>query len=165
MFKWFVYYLLLVLFYALQTTPLFMQILGIKPVLIVALAICVSVFEDIIPASVFSIFTGLLWDISSDKIFGFNALILLVTSVIITLLTIYYIRQRLAMTLVFCGVFMIIQSLLDYLFYYIAWGHGSFTEIYLLKLLPTIIYTLAVTVPIYFLVKSLSGRLAVSNKL
>lgn len=156
--KWITYYLLLVILYSLQTTPRLFELYGIKPVLVVPLVVCVCMFEPIMPSMVFSVFAGLLWDISSDKLFGFNAIIFIVCGVLISLLCIFYLHTKLMNSLLFCTVTMIVQGLLSYTFYFAVWGHENAYIVLLSSILPTIVYTALSVIPIYFLVRYLSNK-------
>lgn len=157
--KWAIYYSLLLVFYVLQTTPHLFEIFSIKPVFIVPLAICVCMFEDVMPSAVFCIISGLLWDISSDKLLGFNAIILLTFGVLISLLCIYYLHTKLFNSLGFCAVVMAVQGGINYLFYFAIWDYSNSYLILLSNILPTIAYTLAVSIPIFYLIRKISNRM------
>ncbi|MEG0895833.1 MAG: hypothetical protein RSE93_08950, partial [Oscillospiraceae bacterium] len=68
---------------SLQTAPNLFSIFDIKPVLIVPLVVCVCMFENIMPSAVFSVIAGLFWDMSSNKLIGFNAIIMLAMGTLI----------------------------------------------------------------------------------
>lgn len=157
--KWILYSLLLIVFYALQTTPLFLQILGIRPILLVGFTVCIAMHEDIIPSAIFGMMAGLLWDISADFLFGFNGLILLVESAAIALLTIYFFRNKILNSLFFCAAVIAIQQLLYFIFYYMIWNMHGALEILLKNILPTCIYTIAITPLFYLLVGFIHKKL------
>ena len=156
--KWALYSVLLLLFYVLQTTPGLFQIFGAKPVLILALAVCVSMYEGVMASAMFSMAAGLLWDISSDKLFGFNGLIFLCCGLMISLLCIYYLRTKLWNSLLFCGVTLVVQGLLDYVFYYAIWNLENTHLILLRVILSNAAYTLAVTPLVFLLVRLIENR-------
>jgi len=157
--KWTLYILLLLLFYALQTTPGLFCILGTKPVLILSLAVCVSMYEGVLSSAMFCMAAGFLWDISSDKVFGFNAVIFLICGLFISLLSIYYLRTKLPNSLLFCGAALLLQGLLDYLFDYALWNLEGASTVLLLRILPTAAYTLAVTPLLFLLVRFIEQKL------
>lgn len=156
--KWVVYSLLLVLFYALQTTPGLFQIFGVKPVWIVALAVSVAMFENVLPSAFFAMTAGLLWDISSGKLFGFNGMVLLICGMFISLLCIYYLHSKLVNSLLFAACAALLQGLLDYLFYYALWGYDGAWISLVQNILPTALYTVAATAPVFLLIRWLSRR-------
>lgn len=157
-FKWGSYSLILFLFYILQTMPGLFELWGVKPVLIMSLAVCISMFEDVLPSAVFGMAAGLLWDISSDKLFGFNGLIFLVISAAVSLLCIYYLRSKLLNSLMFIGAAALCQGFIDYAFYYVLWGYSGVSKILYLHILPTALYTAAVTPLVFLLVRFVASK-------
>ena len=162
--KWVLYSLLLLSCYVLQTTPGLFEIFGKKPVLAAALAVCVSMYEGVLSSAFFSMMAGLLWDISSNRLFGFNGLILLCCGVLISLLCIYYLHTRWLNSLLFCTLAMLVQGLLDYLFYYAIWGYPGVSLILVQNILPTLLYTAAVTPLLFLLVRRIHRKLSVVER-
>lgn len=156
--KWLVYSVLLLLAYTLQTTPELFSIAGIKPVLVLPIAICVCMYEGVLSATIFSMIAGLLWDISSDKLFGFNAIIFIICGMLISLLCIYYLRTKLVNAIFFISVTGLIQMGLDFLFYYAFWGYGDPVIILLQRLLPTVVYTVVISPISFFIIRSIARR-------
>lgn len=156
--KWGIYYLALLIAYTLQTTSHLFEISGIKPVLIVPLLICVCMYEEVVPSFVYAVITGLLWDISSGKLMGFNAIILSVVGMFASLLCIYYLRTKLLNSVLFVITAMMVQGLLDFLFYYALWGLENNQLILTNYILPTVIYTVVVTPIFYFGVRLAASK-------
>ncbi len=156
--KWIIYAVILLVLYILQTTPLLFQILGIKPVLLVPFAVCLSLFESEKAAAAYAIAAGLLWDISSNKLFGFRAILLMCCCISVTLLVMYLMRNKLINGLFFVLCVMLIIELLDYVFFYVIWGYSNHHLILLNYLLPTLIYTVIITIPMYFLVRKIAAK-------
>lgn len=163
--KWVVFSLLLLALYALQTTPGLFEIAHTKPVLIVGLVVCVAMYENVLPSACFAMAAGLLWDISSDKLFGFNGLILLVCGMFISLLCIYYLHTKLLNALIFCAAVMLVQSGLDYLFSYAVWDYPNAWMAYVQRMLPMAAYTVVATLPIFFLVRRVERKLSLTERL
>lgn len=156
--KWGAYSLILLFAYTLQTIPGLFAISSIKPVLILPVAVCICLYEGVLSSSIFSMIAGLLWDISSDKLFGFNAIIFILCGMFISLLCIYYLRTKLVNGILFVTVTALLQMGLDYLFYYAFWGYGDPVSILLYQLLPTVVYTIAITPLPFFLVRGIARR-------
>ncbi len=154
--KWACYYLLLLLLNAIQTTPHLFEIFSIKPALIVSLVVCVCMYESVMPSAVFSMIAGLLWDVSSDKVLGFNGIILIFCGTFISLFCIYYFHTKIINSLGFCAVVMVIQGIFDYLFYFALWQKSGAYIVLISNILPTALYTVIVTVPLFYLVKLIS---------
>lgn len=158
--KWVIFSLLLLLLYALQTTPGLFEILGTKPVLILAFAIAVSMYEGVMSSAMFCMVAGFLWDISSDKVFGFNAVILLCCGLMTSLFCIYYLHTKVLNSLLFSSVTLLLQGGLDYLFDYALWNLEGAWVMLLHNILPTAAYTLVVTPLFYYLVRWIEHKLS-----
>lgn len=164
-FKWGIYSLILFLFYILQTMPGLFSLWGVKPVLVFSLVVTVSMFEDVLPSAIFGTVAGLLWDISSDKLFGFNGLIFLLICMTVSLICIYYLRSKLLNSLMFVAAAAIFQGLIEYVFYYVLWGYADAYKILLLHILPTALYTTAVTPLVFLLVRRTASKFAATERI
>lgn len=149
--KWICYSLAILLLYVVQTALPLIRIFDIGPILIVPAAVVIAMLENEKAAAFTGIAVGFLWDFSSGKLAGFNALILMVCCVIIALLTMYLMQNNLLNAMFFTAVLLLVQGLLDYFFYYLIWSYGSSYLILLRYILPTILYTVAVCPLIYLL--------------
>ncbi len=155
-FKWVCYSLLLLLAYLLQTIPGFLTFFGIKPVFLVAVAVGVSMYENVVSSGIFCGVAGLLWDISSDRLFGFNGLILLLCGVTISILCVYFLHTRMLNAIAFCAATLLFQGVLDYLFCYLIWRYpGAYSVIYR-QILPCAVYTLVVFPLFYLLIRKIA---------
>lgn len=161
--KWSLFSFLLLLFYVLQTTPGLFQIVWSKPIWIVSLTVCVSMYENVMGSAFFAMTAGLLWDISSDKLFGFNGVILLTCGLFISLLCIYYLHTKIVNSMMFCAITMLLQGLLDYLFYYAIWGYDNAWMILVQHILPNVAYTLVITPLVFLLVRRIEEKLSVAS--
>lgn len=154
--KWVSYYLILFIVYSWQTTPNLFEIFNIKPVLIVPLVVAISMYEKVMESACIGMLAGFLWDISSDKLFGFNAIILIVITAFISLICIYYLQTKLINFVAFCVLALFIQGGLDYFFYYKIWGYENSEIIFNNRILPTIIYTTIISPIFFYLIKKIS---------
>lgn len=149
--KWVVYYLILLIMYSWQTTPNLFEFFGIKPVLILPLIVAISMYEKVMESAAIGMFAGFLWDISSDKLFGFNAIILFLIATTVSLICIYYLQTKLFNFVIFCILALAIQGGLDYFFYYKIWQYENSQIIFTNNIFPTIIYTIIIS-PIFFII-------------
>ncbi len=147
--KWAVYIALLFFFFILQTTLPFLGIYEIRPILVVSFIIALSMQEREWYAMAFGLLAGFMWDFSSGKTPGFNAAILMLCCIAVSLATMYFAGNNFLNSMLFCGLTMVLQGLLDYLFYYLVWGYENSHLILLRYILPTALYTTAV-VPLFF---------------
>lgn len=156
--KYIVYFLLLILLYALQTTPRFLEIMGAKPVFVVPFAVCIALFENEMVSAIYGMLAGMLWDMSSNTLFGFNALILLCCCVTVSLFVMYLMRTKLLNALFFVGVIMVVQGLLHYVFYYLIWQYENSYIVLVRHILPSALFTVIMTIPVYFLVRTIATK-------
>lgn len=154
--KWVLYLLLLLVFYTLQTTPGLFQIMGVKPVLIVPFALCVSMFEGELGGAVIGILTGLLWDVSSGRLLGYNGLMMMAFCIVVALLVMYLMRANWLNTVLLCGAVMLVQGLLDFVFYYVMWGYSGVSAILVQVILPTALYTVLISPLMFLLVRKMA---------
>lgn len=156
--KWVIYSLMLYVLLVLQTTPGLFEIKGVKPMLILPLAVFVAVFEGEKGGLFFAIATGILTDLASDKILGFTSIILSVCCIAIALLTIFLVRATLINCCVLCTVTLSIYCLLDYLFYYLIWGYSGTFAILLRHYLPMVVYSAIISPLIFIAVKAVASK-------
>lgn len=151
--KWLSYSLILFLLYILQTTPGFFQIFGIKPVFIIPFAVTVVMFEGEFSGAVFAGIAGLLWDMSSGRLFGFFGFFALLLCCLCGLFVIYLIKQNLVNTIIMSAIILTLLFLLDFYFNFVIWGYEKTYILLLTRILPSIIYS-AVFVPLYYFIVS-----------
>lgn len=156
--KWAIYYLLLLIGYTLQTIPGLFSVMGIRPIIVLPLVICVAMFEEVMPSVIYAVIGGLLWDISSDKLFGFNAIILLACAMLVSLICIYYLRTKLVNSIIFVTITVLLQSFLNYTFYYALWGEANKAGVLIGIILPMALYTVIISPIVYWIVKSVAVR-------
>lgn len=149
--KWVCYSLMILLLYVLQTAFPLIRIFDVGPVLVVPAAVSIAMYENEKAAAFTGMAVGFLWDFSSGKLAGFNALILMACCVVIALLTMYLMQNNTLNVMLFTGIFMVLQGLLDYFFFYLIWGYGSSYLVLVRYIFPTALYTVAVSPLVYFL--------------
>lgn len=149
--KWVCYSLSILLLYVLQTAFPLIRIFDIGPVLIVPAAVTIAMYENEKAAAFTGMAVGFLWDFSSGKLAGFNALIIMSCCVVIALLTMYLMQNNILNVMFFTGILLIFQGLLDFFFFYLIWGYGSSYLVLVRDILPTVLYTVAVSPLVYLL--------------
>ncbi len=151
--QWIAFLLLMFWAYILSTAGS-----GMKPVLLIPLALCIASHSGEIQAMAVGTISGLLMDISSGKLLGYNAIWLVVCCVAVSLLYNYLLRQKLLNILVLTGICVLVQGYLDFVFYYAIWGHDQVFLIYTDVILPSGGLTVLSTVVIYFLIKWIATK-------
>ena len=102
--KWTAYGLLILLFSILQSTPrLIPEICGASPLLLVPLTVCIAMYAGPVGGAAAGIAGGFLWDLYSDRLLGFNALLLLAVGCACGLLVRLLLRNNLLSALLLVG--------------------------------------------------------------
>lgn len=148
--KYVTYSLLMLVLYVIQTDPQLFSISGIKPVLVLPFAISVAMFDRQLAGGLFGLFAGILCDTSSNVLFGFQSILYLVICTAVGLLVVYFMQPSVINSLIFTGCGLGVRLFLEYFFYYVMWGYENSHLILLSRMIPLLLYTLAIT-PFLFL--------------
>lgn len=154
--KWLLYTFLLFLAFILQTTVGCFQVFGVKPIFILPVMVYISMFEGELAGAVVGIIGGLFWDTASDKLLGFNAIIMMVICISAALLVMYLVRVNVWNALLFVFVGALLQGLIDFFFYYLIWNYDYSYLILLKKILPTVLYTTLISPLFFFIIRKIS---------
>ena len=155
--KYVVYSVIMLMLYVAQTTPGFLSIRGIRPILVLPFAVCVAMFDSNLAGGLFGLFAGILCDTSSSLLFGVQAILYLAVCVAVGLLIVYYMQPSLANSLIFVGCGLILRLFLEFFFAFFMWGYDNIHIIVVNHMLPLLLYTLAATIPVFWLVRKLHG--------
>lgn len=139
---WLVYGLSTLLVLLLQSAPRFFPaVFFARPTPLTVFVICVAVLGGARTGATVGVFSGLLWGVFSSRLFGFDALLLLLLGLAAGLLVEWFLRANFftALLLGSCGVFL--HALLEWLFCYVIFGKENLSEILFKVLLPNGIYT------------------------
>ncbi len=147
--RWLCYALLLVLCYVLQTNSSLFHIGGIRPLWLPAACLAVCSYEDAFPSALYGLFAGLLWDLSSNRLVGFYASCMLVTCFVCSCIIQLALRRRVLNVLVMCLACVFIATGIDYLFTFLLFGLPQREHYFVTRLLPTLVYTVAVNAALY----------------
>lgn len=156
--KWALYTLILIAFCLIQFIPDVMDILGIKPVLIVPLVVIAAAFRDELGSVIFAAAAGLIWDTYTSTPFGFNAFVLAIFAAVISLLVLYLVRNNLLNVMAMVLGAMILYELLRWLFFIVLFDSSNAVRSLVWHTVPTIVYTMAVSPFIYLLVAKLERK-------
>ncbi len=130
----------------------------LKPLLLIPLALCISSHTGEIQAMAVGMVCGLLLDISCGKLLGYNAVLLVICCVAVSLLYNYLLRQKLINILMLSAVCVLAQGYFDFLFYHAIWEHENVIMVYTDIILPSNGLTMLFTIPIYYLIKWIAKK-------
>lgn len=151
LFKWTVYTVYLIFAYIIMVSPNLFAIAGIKPLLIIPLVVCISVFEDELSGGIFAIFAGLVWGANDMVLFtGYYSFILYLCCVVCGLLIKYFLKAKLINVIFLCLISTAVYMSTSFFFKYGIWGYDGLSELFIKRYIPSFFYTLAAT-PIYFI--------------
>ena len=154
---WLVYGIGAFLIVLMQNAPNFFPTIAFaRPTPLVLFVVCVAMFEGPRIGAGVGVFSGLLWDLYSIRVFGFTALQMLFISVIVALLVQWLLRTNFlsGMLLCFCGV--LAQMLVEWFFRYVLFMHEEMLTILISVYLPNAVYTIVLSPLMYWLVLGLA---------
>lgn len=132
---------------------------GVKPLLLIPVAIGISINEENeITAVITGILCGFLLDISCDRIFGYNAILLVCICVISALMFIHYLRVNIINFVLTVTIFSFLHDVLDYLFYYAIWDYENVRRIFFDYTLPSWLYTSMSSIIVYIFIRLIKNK-------
>lgn len=147
---WLAYSLSTLLVLLIQNAPhIFPAICFARPTPLTVYVICVAVLGGARTGATIGVLSGLLWGVFSARVFGFDALLLLLFGLVAGLLVEWFLRANFftALLLSSCGV--LLHVLLEWFFCYVIFSRENLAEILLKVLLPNGLYTILLTPLIY----------------
>ena len=153
--KWIFYLLAFILCAVLQTTPGFLTIGGVKPVLILPLCLAVALFEGEYAGALFGAFGGLVWDMLAGRVIGFFAFGVMLCCFVVSVLAQLFLKENSTNFILMSAAAMLFITGYDFLFGYIMPGYSGVIPHYIRVILPMIVFTSAVSPAIFMLVKKI----------
>lgn len=142
--RWIVYYLLITLSFVLMTSGTWK-----KPIFLVPVAISIAISNDLMLSAYTGAVCGFLIDIACGRLFGYNAVLLTVFCVGVSLVYELYLRKKFINYLFITAVVSFLQCWLDYKFYFEIWDYDNVERIFYSHTLKIWLYTMISSVVIY----------------
>ena len=163
LYKWGLYFLLLLGGTVLQTVPGFLVAGQARPVFLLALALAVAVCEDEFSGALFGAVCGLMWDYTAGRTAGLLALTLMGLSFALSVASQLYLKlTALNFALVSAGALWLVLSG-DFLFYYAMPGYSDMLGRYLGYVPLTVLMSGALAFPLYRAVAWISETFRIDN--
>ena len=163
LYKWGLYFLLLLGGTVLQTVPGFLVVGQARPVFLLALALAVAVCEDEFSGALFGAVCGLMWDYTAGRTAGLLALTLMGLSFALSVASQLYLKlTALNFALVSAGALWLVLSG-DFLFYYAMPGYSNMLGRYLGYVPLTVLMSGALAFPLYRAVAWISETFRIDN--
>ncbi len=118
--RWLLYYIMIFSEFIFMTSGTWL-----KPLILIPTALYIAVNNNIYASAVTGAVCGFLIDVSCDKLFGYNAVLLTVFCMMISLLFEFYLRDKFISFIFISAVVSYIQCWLDYKFYYEIWNYEN----------------------------------------
>lgn len=161
--KWAAFGGLLLLCTVLETMPGFLQLGQAKPLFILPLCLAIAIFEGEFSGALFAVVGGLTWDMIAGRTVGMLALCLMLLCFFVSIVMQLYFRSSLLNLLLIQTLSVLLVLSGDHLFFYVMPGYANALGRYLWYVLPTAIMTVAVSVPLFYLVKRISASMRWSD--
>jgi len=150
---WLLYGLMAVALMLMQTAPRFFPtIWSARPEPLVLFAVCVAFFEGPQVGAIIGVIVGLLWDLYSFRLFGLNAMLLLIISVAVGLLVQWLLRANFLSGMLLCAGAVLTRMLMEWLLCYALFLHEETGTVLLRIYLPNALYTMALAPLMYWIV-------------
>ena len=152
--RWIVYYIIIILFFSTMNAGTWT-----KPILLVPAALCIAVNNDLMASAFTGAVCGFLIDVGCGRLFGYNAVLLTVFCVAVSLLFELYLRDKFINFFWINAVVSFIQCCLDFEFYYNIWKYDHAEMIFCGKTLKVWAYTVIASAFVYLLFKLVNNKL------
>lgn len=146
--RWLLYYVLIFFSFIIMTSGT-----SLKPILLIPVALCIAVGNNQIASAVTGAVCGFLIDISTGKLFGYNAVVLTFFCIVVSLAFELYLRNKFLNVLLASAIVSFLLGLLDYKFYYEMWNYDNVERIFSSVTIPVWIYTVISSVFIFLIIK------------
>lgn len=152
--RWIIYFVIIMTSFIVMTSGTWK-----KPILLVPVALCIAINNDIMASAYTGAFCGFLIDIACGRLLGYNAVILTVFCILITLIYELYLRRKFFNFLLISAAAAFLQCWLDFKFYYEIWDYENTDRIFRSVTLKVWLYTVISSVVMYFLFKIVNNLL------
>ncbi len=152
--RWILYAVIIILCFITASSGSFR-----KPLLLIPVALCTASYAREHTALIIGIVCGLLLDIVCGKLIGFNALLLCIMCLGMSILYKHLLMHRLFSFLILAAVGIFIQGILDYFFFYAMWDYSNVSFLFKHHILPCCLYTLISSLPVYAVIHNINRLL------
>ena len=130
----------------------------VLPLFPVCCAVCYAVREEPMSSALYGSVCGFLLDCAQDTLVGFNAILLMWSCLLISLLFHCFLRRHVVNFLLLdLGVIML-RGLLHYLFFYEIWDYDLTGQIFTKIFIPEMIFTNIAGAAVYWLTGVIAGK-------
>ena len=158
--KWITYAFCVLLLVVFQLQAQFYpHFSNVTPLFAIPAVIAIAMNEGETAGGIYGIVAGLFWDTGTGRVFGFNALLLLILGVMVGLFVKYLIKPSAVSSFLFTALFSVVHLLLTWFFFCFLAGDSGFLFALLHTVLPTAGLTLIFAIPFYIGARAVFNRL------
>ena len=153
-----IYVLIALVCYLAQMTPHgFPSVCGARILPLIPLTVFAAMYAGPVAGAWTGILTGLFWDVYADRLFGMNALILLLIGCACGLLVRLLLRNNLLTALLLCAVALLSYSVVDWVLNVVLLRAEGMWSALLSVALPNCLYTFLLS-PVLYLIFDLAEK-------
>lgn len=156
-----VYGVIILLAHILQNIlTIFPEIVSVRPVLLISVAVCISMFEGEVVGTVVGLLSGALWDTLTVTADGYNAVYLMVACAFCGVMLRIFMRNNIITFIMMNTGITMLYFLTYVLFFITARGIDGGAGMLLRYYLPMTIYSLVLTPVVYWLIRTVNRKFA-----
>lgn len=144
------YVVVLVLAHLFQNSiQIFPEVLGVRPVIIIPLALCIAMYEGEFKGALVGLFAGALWDTVTVTADGYNAAFLMIMCAACGMLLRIFWRNNIITFAIINAATLVLYFFTRVLFFYVAQGVDGAEALIIRCYLPMALYSFLLT-PLWF---------------
>lgn len=137
----------------LQNAPSFFPVIWhARPLPLVSFVVCVAVLEGAKAGAIIGAIAGVLWGLYAFRVFGFDALLLMLIGLIAGLLVEWLLRANFLSAVLLCAASVLTYVLIEWLCSYIVFYKPTAFAVLFQAYLPNCLYTIVLSPIIYWIV-------------
>lgn len=152
--KYIIYFFLVYILFILQSSPNFLKIFDIRPILVIQSLIFIAIFEKKNNTFLyFLIFiVGFLLDFYNNKFVGYSSILILLIIYFLDYIINNIKNITFLKSIFICSIVLFIYQFIDILFYYLIY-YNYIHIVLLYNYIPSVIYSIFISPFLYFIVK------------
>ncbi len=160
--RYLIYALIIFLAHILQNTvPFFPEILSVKPILLIQVAVCIAMFEGEIVGAAAGLLAGVLWDTVTVTADGYVALYLMIACAVCGVLLRIFMRNNIVTYFIMCAGILFIYLVTYVIFFISARGIDDAGQIFLRYYIPMGLYSFILTPLWYYIVRTIYRKFSI----
>ena len=157
--RYVIYGVIILLAHILQNIlTIFPEIVSVRPVLLISVAVCISMFEGEVVGAVAGLLSGALWDTLTVTADGYNAVYLMIAGAFCGVMLRIFMRNNIITFIMMNTGITMLYFLTYVLFFITARGIDGGAGMLLRYYLPMTIYSLVLTPVVYWLIRAVNRK-------